>query len=62
MKYAVKVAPNSKTEKRLISLLVDAHNSTSERYSVQLGKIFGRPYNRYIFGDGIYSEIKEKLS
>lgn len=61
MKHIVRVKPNSRAERRLVSLLSKAFKSTNEEWSVQLGALFGTPYNSYIFSDAIYQRIKEKL-
>ena len=53
------VEPYSEAEKRLVDLLHKAFKRNGERYSVQLGAIYGVPYNAYFFSESTYNTIQQ---
>lgn len=58
--HRLKVVPGSEAEDYFMQLLKGV-NVKPESVMCRLGSIFGTDYNEYIFSDGLFQQIREKL-
>ena len=59
--HRLKVEPNSDAERYFMGLLAEV-GVKPKAVMCRLGDIFGTPYNEYIFSDGLYKLIQNKLT